>query len=157
MDVAWVYLVLGVAYLGWIIFLSGLASVQARCGKESLNNSNAGYLGVAPCSTVWFQLGVIIACTVYVLQGLDRLRSALMSYLTITTTLTMSSANTYVYFNDAPEVQGHSATQATAAGAVISSIANLCLILCMALYEEQEIIGPKPMAQPKSSIPSAVI
>lgn len=58
------------------------------------------------------------------LQGLDRLRSALMSYLTITTTLTMSSANTYVYFNDAPEVQGHSATQATAAGAVISSIAK---------------------------------
>lgn len=73
---------------------------------------------------VWFQLGVIIACTVYVLQGLDRLRSALMSYLTITTTLTMSSANTYVYFNYAPEVQGHSATQATAAGAVISSIAK---------------------------------
>lgn len=58
------------------------------------------------------------------LQGLDRLRSALMSYLTITTTLTMSSANTYVYFNYAPEVQGHSATQATAAGAVISSIAK---------------------------------
>lgn len=53
MDVAWVYLVLGVAYLGWIIFLSGLASVQARCGKESLNNSNAGYLGVAPCNTVF--------------------------------------------------------------------------------------------------------
>lgn len=159
MDVTWVYIVLGVAYLGWIIFLSGIASVQANCGSKSLDKATSGYLGSAPCNTmfgftwwivsgapslaswwpevidsdvrersglpqVWFQLGVIIGCTVYIVRGWDRLRSALMSYLTVATVLTMSSANTYIYFNYAPEVKDNSAPRATAAGAVISSIAK---------------------------------
>lgn len=34
---------------------------------------------------------------------------------------------------------------------------SLALMTCVGLLEEKEIIGPKPMAVPKSSIPSAVI
>ncbi|KAL6780243.1 hypothetical protein ACKKBF_B40050 [Auxenochlorella protothecoides x Auxenochlorella symbiontica] len=145
--------------------LAGIGSVQANCGRDALDRgADAGYLGPAECNTifgytwwiVWLQLAVLLGITFSIVKGVERWRAPALGYLAIASVLTMDTANTYIYFNSTP-VNNHSAARATAAGAVICSIGNLALMTCVGLLEEKEIIGPKPMAVPKSSIPSAVI
>lgn len=87
---------------------------------------------------------------------MDRWRPVLLGFLGPVTTLLMDTANTFVYFDNLP-ITGKGRLRLLVGGAVLSAIVNLVLVVVIAMFEDEEIIGPSPMAPPKPSVPSAVI
>lgn len=144
----------GMIWLGWLlatcgfgILLGGVAAMQQACGSTPLGSTitgygggSTGYLGPVDCDHlfqytwwilflhffVWFLVLVYL-----IMNVVHKTRGALIGMLAVAAVLLMDTANTYLMFNYIPGFTGKMAsrTRATVAGAIVSAVADLFLIL----------------------------
>lgn len=128
--------------IGWILFLSGTASMQSACGDAQPNVSTlgglAGYNAVIGCDnffgyTWWFvfyNLAFLIAAGITLkMNALKSFRPGLIGLAAIAVMQSTVAANTYISFTtfDTTSVF-KSRAQVTIAGACIKAIAGIVFI-----------------------------
>eukprot|EP00887_Chlorella_sp_A99_P005657 scaffold1.g5657.t1 len=159
------------SFCGWVILLSGVASMQKECGASPVNALTqagpAGYLAPISCDKffryLWWIWALLLTVLVIAAVGLATAtinmfrpgggkwrgqRGALVGLLAVTVTLLMDTANTFLYISDAgfPLVTGVMVTRArvTVAGAIISAVALFVMLILAGYYDESHGSSAKP-------------
>jgi len=149
--------------VGWILFLSGTASMQAACGDAQPNATTlgglAGYNAVVGCDnffgyTWWFvfyNLAFLIAAIVTLkLKALKSFRPGLIGLAAIAVMQSTMAANTYVSFTSFDSTSVFkSRAQVTIAGACIKAIAGIIFIAIIGYRDESTTwIDEQPDREP---------
>lgn len=152
--------------VGWILFLSGTASMQSGCGDAQPNVTSlgglAGYNTVVACDnffayTWWFvfyNLAFLIAAGITIkMKALKKFRPGLIGLATIAVMQSTIAANTYVSFTtfDTTSVF-KSRAQVTIAGACIKAIVGILFIGVVGYRDESKTwIEDNPPEVPETS------
>jgi hypothetical protein len=140
----------GVSVFGWIIFLAGVASLQAICSNGisgvALTTVTSGYMGPGSCSNVyaytWFivvyMLLILILTPIMVAKSkLSKFRGGFIGLLAPLIMLLGDASNTFVYISDL-DFQGSIVARGrtTSAGAIISSIGLFLTLIFSGIVDE---------------------
>lgn len=138
------------ATCGFGILLAGVTSMQSNCGDTVINQVTVGYLAPISCDHFfqytwwitylhWF-VGVMVF-TYLVSRVLNRTRIALVGLCAVAAVVLMDTANTYLYFNNVPGLTSIMAasTKVTVAGAVVSAVADLLLMMLLGWTAEKDM------------------
>lgn len=138
------------ATCGFGVLLGGVTSMQSACGDTTINQVTVGYLAPISCDHFfqytwwitylhWF-VGVMVIF--YLVTGvLSRTRISLVGLCAVAAVLLMDTANTYLYFNNVPGLTSTMAasTKVTVAGAVVSAVADLLLMMLLGWTAEKDM------------------
>lgn len=143
----------GLGVFGWILILSGVASLQQNCtsgpnGYAVNVRQLAGYLGIASCSQVyaytwfivWFAFFMLVLTPILALTGkLSKFRAGFIGLLAPAIMLLGDMSNTFIYYTD---LDFNSTAVARArtitAGAVITSIGLYLVLICSGFVDEDK-------------------
>lgn len=143
----------GLAVFGWILILSGVASLQQNCtsgpnGYAVNIRQLAGYLGIASCSKVyaytWFitfyAFFMLVLTPILVVTGkLSKFRAGFIGLLAPLIMLLGDMSSTFIYYTDLDfNSTAVARARTTTAGAVITSIGAYLVLICSGIVDEDK-------------------
>lgn len=164
----------GLAFCGWVLLMAGAASMQQACGGSdapSLTTAGAaGYLAPVSCDRffrylwwIWalFLFVLVVAALALARASMAKMRGVIIGLVAVLVTLTMNTANTFLYIGDGgwSAISGlfRARARVTVAGAIISSIALFLMLILAGMHDESHGASKRPKAPkpPKGKVTRA--